>query len=556
MRRARAGALVVAVATVLAGCVALPTSGPVTSGIEAVQEHEDVDVLAQGPQPGADPADVVEGFLLAMGTEVIGDFDVTREYLSADERDEWDPGASTVVASGTRVEQSGEAQVTVAIEVTAKIDAEGRYVEAPADARETLRYGLVQDARGEWRIADAPDGVVVLARRFAQQFRGVQIHFLTPDRTALVPEERWFRNHPRNLPTSVVQALVAGPSPWLRDAVVTEVPVGTELKPEAVTVEDGVASFSLEPAQAVQAADRGLLLAQIEASLGPLGVAAVELHAGSAAALEGEATVLPPAAPERIEVLADGRTLALTNGALAPVADVGVVEGARPQGAARSADGSVRVALADAGTLVTVPVGDAPQQVLLTGARLAAPSVDRFGWVWTAGAGADGELDVVQTDGTTSRLRPAWLAGREVQAVRVSRDGTRLAVVSTGPDGSTLEVAGIVRDDQGGPVTIGEGVRAGARLDPTGSVVWVDDVTLGVLSEGESGVTPYFVPVSGGSRPLPAVADAVALAADRGQGTVYAVTAEGDLLRHQGGTWSAVRGVTGTLEVTAASFPG
>lgn len=556
MRRARAGVLAAATAAVLAGCVALPTSGPVGAGIEAVQDHEEVVVLAQGPQPGAGPTDVVEGFLLAMGTEVISDFDVTREYLAADERDEWDPGALTIVASGMRVEQSGDAQVTVALEVSAKVDEDGRYVEAPADARETLRYGLLQDARGEWRIADAPDGVVVMARRFSQQFRDVQIYFLSPDRSTLVPEVRWFRNHPRNLPTSVVQALVAGPSPWLRDAVETEVPVGTELKPEAVTVEDGVASFTLEPAQAVQAADRGLLLAQIQASLGSLRVGAVELRAGSAAALEGEATVLPAAEPENLEILVDGRTFELSNGELAPVEDVGVIEGTQPQSPARTSKDSVRVALADTGTLVTVPVGSAPQTVLLSAPRLVAPSVDRFGWIWTAGAGAAGELDLVRADGTTTRLRPAWLAGRDVRAVRVSRDGTRLAVVSAGPDGTTLEVAGILRDDQGAPVRVGEGIRAGARLTPTGSLVWVDDLTLGVLSEGESGVTPYLVPISGGSRPLPAVADAVALAADRGEGTVYVVTSDGDLLRHQGGTWAAVRGVTETLDVTGAAFPG
>lgn len=558
MRRAvRGWALAAAAATALAGCVALPTSGPVSVGDEDVQEHEGVVVLAQGPQPGADPGDVVEGFLLAGGTEVTGEFDVTREYLAPDERTAWDPGALTIVTTGMRVEQSGDAQVTVALDVTAKVDAEGRYVEAPAEARETLRFELVEDARGDWRISDAPDAVVVTARRFPQQFRDVEIYFLTPDRTMLVPEVRWFRNRPRNLPTAVVQALVAGPSPWLRDAVATEVPVGTQLKPEAVTVEDGVATFSLEPAKALQEeADRGLLLAQLQASLGPLAVASLEVHAGPDAVLEGEPADLPALPPERLEVLVDGQTFVLGDGTLAPVDDVGVVEGAQPHAPARAVNGSVRVALADPGTLVTVPVGSAPQTVLLTGPRLVAPSVDRYGWVWTAGAGATGELDLVRADGTTNRLRPGWLTGRDVQAVRVSRDGTRLAVVSEGPDGPTLEVSGIVRDEQGAPVTVGEGVRAGARLSPTGSVVWVDDRTLGVLSQGDSGVTPWLVPVSGSSTALPAVADAVSLAADRGQGTVYVITSDGDLLRHQGGTWAPVRDVTEVLDVTGAAFPG
>ena len=122
--------------------------------------------------------------------------------------------------------------------------------------------------------------------------------------------------------------------------------------------------------------------------------------------------------------------------------------------------------------------------------------------------------------------------------------------------GVTLDVAGVRRDEAGVPVAIGPALRAGAGLTPTGSVVWVDDRTLGVLADGDAGVTPYLVPVSGRSTALPAVADAVALAVDRGERTLLVVTAQGDLLRHESGTWVAVPGVTGVLGVTGASFPG
>ena len=149
-----------------------------------------------------------------------------------------------------------------------------------------------------------------------------------------------------------------------------------------------------------------------------------------------------------------------------------------------------------------------------------------------------------------------WLVGRTVEAVRVSRDGTRVAVVSRGPEGATLEVAGVSRDGTGVPLTLGAAVRAGASLTPTRSVVWVDDVTLGVLADGDAGPTPYLVPVSGSSTPLPAVADVVELAADRGTRSLYVVTADGDVLRHEGGTWVAVPGVTDVLAVAGAAFPG
>ncbi|KSW13742.1 LpqB family beta-propeller domain-containing protein [Cellulomonas sp. B6] len=546
----------VLVVGVLVGCAAIPTSGPVTEGDGVVSEQAGVVVLAQGPQADADPVAIVEGFLLASDAEVTGDFGVTRQFLAADERTEWDPGAATVVAARTKVEQTGEAQVTVSVDVSARLDADGRYAEAPADARETLRYELVQDARGDWRIAHAPDGVVVSARRFEQQFRATSLYFLSPDERMLVPEVRWFRD--RNVPTAVVRALLAGPSPWLRDAVTTAVPAGTELKPEAVTLEQGgVAELTLEPAQAVQDADRGLLLAQLEASLRALGITTVHVQAGaSGAPLEGRAAELATPDPGELEMLVDGRTLVLVDGAPAPVEGVGPVLGTAPQAIARSGDGSVRVALADASTLVTVPTGGAEQRTLLTGAGLAAPSVDRFGRVWTARASTPGRLDAVRLDGTVTEVAAEWLLGRTVRAVRVSRDASRVAIVSDGTDGTTLDVAGVVRDDDGAPVALGPALRVGAPLTPTGPVVWVDDVTLAVLSDGDAGAAPYLVTVAGRSTALPAVADAVALAADRGERTLYVVTADGELLRHQGGTWVAVPKVTGELDVTGLAFPG
>ncbi|WP_046528746.1 LpqB family beta-propeller domain-containing protein [Cellulomonas sp. FA1] len=260
--------------------------------------------------------------------------------------------------------------------------------------------------------------------------------------------------------------------------------------------------------------------------------------------------------PGELELLVDGRTLALVDGVAAPVDGVGAVAGAAPRAIARSADGSVRVALADASTLVALPVGAAAQRTLLTGAGLAAPSVDRFGWVWTARVSAPGRVDTVRLDGTTTEVAAEWLLGRTVRAVRVSRDASRVAIVSDGPDGTTLDVAGVVRDDDGAPVAIGPALRVGAPLTPTGPVVWVDDVTLAVLADGDAGAAPYLVTVAGRSSSLPAVADAVALAADRGERTLYVVTAEGELLRHQGGTWVAVPGVTGDLDVTGVAFPG
>ncbi|MFS0706233.1 LpqB family beta-propeller domain-containing protein [Cellulomonas sp. 179-A 9B4 NHS] len=550
--RARAAALLAATcAAALAGCVALPTSGPVTAGDGEVREQEGIVVLAQGPQADAGPAEIVEGFLLAGAAEVTGDFAVAREYLAGDARAEWDPTAGATVARSVEFEATGEAQVTVELDVVGKLDAGGVFAETPRESRESARFELVQDGDGDWRITHAPDGVVITPANLDQQYRSARLWFLAPGADVLVPEVRWFPQRDRNLPTAVVKALLAGPSPWLRDSVQTAVPAGVELKPEAVLVSDGVAEVSLQPAGAVQDADRGLLLAQLEESLRPLGIASVRVRAGGVV-LDGGAADVPLVPGGELEVLAQGRVVTPGAAEPAPVEDVAPVEGAAPAGLARGA-GDLRVALADPGTLVTVPRAGEPREVLASGTAFAAPSVDRHGWVWTARSATAAPLVAVRPGGAPVDVTGEWLAGRTVQALRVSRDGTRIAVVSSGPDGVILDVAGVVRDEADAPRRLGTPIRQGARLTPTASVVWVDEVTLAVLAEDEAGTVPHLVPVSGRSTPLPVVAGAVALAAGRGERTLHVVTAEGDLLRYDGRTWVSVPGATGA---TGAAFPG
>ncbi|TQL03711.1 LpqB family beta-propeller domain-containing protein [Cellulomonas sp. SLBN-39] len=538
-------ALVGLLAAALAGCAAIPTSGPVVEGDGEVGERDRVVVLAQGPQADAAPEEIVEGFLLAGAAEVTADFAVTREYLVPQARSEWDPLAGAVVAEDVTYEQTGEARITAEATVLGTVDAEGRYAQAPDGARESLVFELQQDGDGSWRIARAPDGLVVTARDLERQFRATSVYFLTPDHRHLVPELRWFPDRDLALATAVVRALLAGPSPWLRDAVTSEIPAGAELRPEAVTVEDGVAELSLQPAQAVQEADRGLLLAQVEASLRPLGVTGVEVSAGGVL-LEG-ASALEAWEGGDAEVVAEGALLRLAGGTATPV------EGVEPgpvTGLARSEDGATRVAVRPPGELVQIGAdGVVP---LLTRTALVPPSVDPEGYVWSASGVAGRPLLALAPTAEEVEVDADWLADRAVRGLRVSRDGTRVAVVSTGADGTTLDVAGVVRDETGAPVRLGPPVRAGAPLDPSGPVVWVDDVTLAVLTQGDVGA-PSLVTVGGPSTALPVVADAVALAAGRGERSLLVLTADGDLLRYDGRTWVRVPGVG---PVTAAAYPG
>ena len=215
----------------------MPTSGSVQKGGDGqVDEPSSIDVLAEGPRPDAAPLEIVESFLVAGSAGFRDDFVVARQYLAGQARSEWQPLAGVVVSGALEFAEVGNGQVQVEVPVVARVDSEGRYAEAPTGAESSLTFGLVQDEDDQWRISDAPDGLVVPTDDFELFFRQTPIYFLSPDDTFLVPEQRWLPVKSRE--TSVVSALLAGPSPWLRDAVRTEVPDGVQLKPEAVRVDE------------------------------------------------------------------------------------------------------------------------------------------------------------------------------------------------------------------------------------------------------------------------------------------------------------------------------
>jgi len=85
------------------------------------------------------------------------------------------------------------------------------------------------------------------------------------------------------------------------------------------------------------------------------------------------------------------------------------------------------------------------------------------------------------------------------------------------------------------------------------AMVWADDLTLAVLGRTDGSANLRLVSVGGPSRSLPDVADAVALAADRGVRTLVVATQDGDLLRYDGQTWVPVSGATGVRD---PAFPG
>lgn len=563
-RRAGVAALLAVVLAALTACVGIPTSGPVGIGVEGVSDQGAVEPLGDPPPQDGEPTDIVSGFLRASAAGFsrdttagsVDDFRNAREYLSGEARRAWSPRDRVVVyaSSSPALVLVGESRVEVEVRVSARIDADGRYQQAGADATETLAFDLVQDSEGQWRISGLEDGVVLSEPNFEAIYRSTSLYFLSQDGTFLVPETRWFPL--RNLATSVVRALLAGPSQWLRDAVRSAIPDGATLQPDAVSVDDeGVATVGLAAGGLPsEPEDRALMQAQLDASLRNARVRTVDVSAGGVP-LGAEAAELEHGQDwgGLLEAIHEDELVELSHGELLPVDGVGSLAGLDARDPARDGDGTLRVMLSGANRLVTVPLVDDPSEELLRAPGLVAPSVDRLGWVWTATPATPGALVAVDADGERMDVTADWLEGRTVQSVRVARDAARVAVVSTGPDGVRVDVAAVVRDGSGAPQVLGDAWRTGVTLLDATRVVWVDESTLGVLGRAGSATTAayYLVPLSGQVQARPAIADAVDIAGGQGDGVLYVSDGDGGLYGRSGSGWVSVGS-----EVRDPSFPG
>jgi hypothetical protein len=571
--------LVTALAVALAGCARLPTDGPVQAVPGEREQVGGVRALAPAPARDAAPARIAADFLLAAA-----DSDLTRAraYLTASAAASWRPtrrtvvygdeGALVEVLSDGRTLPDGEtvpADVTevlvrTALDVHAVVDEQGRYVAAPPGERYEARWRMVRDADRQWRVADLPDELLVSDFGFDQLMRPVPLYFPDFSGAYLVPDLRWFPDR-TSLPTTVVAELLSGPAAWLAPAVRRVAPTGTTLSLETVAVTGGRAQVDLSgDVLATAPEDRRLLEAQLQATLQPLpGIATVQILVdGAELSLTGSQPVLrrdsPVDAPVR--VLAGPAVARLAPDRPVPLDDVPAADGLGPSHLGVGVEaGLYGVLTAERSQLRLLREGaEAPGDPVVTGADLTAPSFDRYGWVWTAPATAEGAVSAVRTaDAGTVGVEAAWLEGRRLGALRLARDGCRAAVVTTVDGEPRVDVVGVARARDGRPTSLVHG--AGDLLPglvAIADVAWVDETTLAVLGRRaeDDAARVWLVPVSGPQTLLRgAVPGGVAVTAGRGPQSLHVGTRDARVLARTGAAWTEVA-AAGTARWPA--FPG
>ncbi|MGA8980951.1 MAG: GerMN domain-containing protein, partial [Pedococcus sp.] len=417
MRRRTALALAVVAATLLSACGGgLSTRSPIRPGLEvgSVQENE-IRVEASPIRPGAAPQEVVQGFIRAAAASD-DQYQAARSYLTPEAAASWRPDTSVVVFGNESVldtQAAGAGSVTATATATARVDGDGRYQEVPANSTVKVVFRVVQ-REGEWRITQLPQnfGTWLSNSDFVRLYDPFRIYFMSASQRRLVPDVRWLPLG-TGLATRLARSLLSGPPEYLRGAVRSDVPSGTRLAVDAVTIASGTATVDLTATRLPNdPAQRQNLGAQFLATVSQApGVDRVALQLQGAdlqvPGVDGALSSLSvlgfgtPAVPEVKPLLRIGT-------ALVPVSPAQVGDPGKPPGGAATTlptlkEGWAYPALSRTGTEVAAVGGDRAQlarwrgktqiQVLTFGTQLTRPTYDNQDVLWVAGR--NGEDTVV-----------------------------------------------------------------------------------------------------------------------------------------------------------------
>lgn len=544
MRRIAAAALAAALALLLAACAGLPTSGDVNPGRapEAVGGGLDVAYVPDGPQNGASADQIVQGFLRA-GTGSQDNWATAKDFLTEDFARRWEPLASVTIdrladrSIGVVGQNDATATVGAVVTATGTLDETGAYL-PQTPARTDLSFQL-ERVDGQWRISNAPQGLVLFEELFRTVFRAAQLTYFDPSWQFLVPDVRWLPS--TNIASWIVSRLIGGPeSPWLVGSVVSAFPDG--IVATAGPRSDGVAVVELgEGALSLDAQTLGRMQAQLDASMRSVDVAAVRMTAGGSALQATPATTRSTRVDSRSIVQTTTGVFGFSDGdKITAIGDISA--GVESFGRVAAVETGPRrdVAAVLDGTGAVARVRDGGEQPVVLDSRPAAlaPSVDPAGAVWVTHAGTPTDLTVFPLVGDPISVSDAWPEATDIRAMQVSRDGTRVAALVTAYGHSEVWVSGIRRTTDGTVVRLGEPLLVAAPRGDGLDLAWLDDATIGVLERVGAEVRLREQPVGGPGTDLTVPAGVVQVVG--GNSSPRLLTDTGVVYARQGTTWQQV----------------
>lgn len=507
-RRALVALAALAGLLALVGCARIPVEGPVQQGAEVVSaEDQDTLYYPGSPVAGATEADIVTGFLEA-GTGTADNYKVAREFLTPASSVAWDATARTVVVeSAPKAETKGDGLVHVTMDVVAEVDAHGRYREH-ADPQPAAIDFTLEQVDGQWRIADAPEGIVLLKQNFVNIFAPFPVSFLDASETFIVPEIRWFPSH-ATAPTRIVQALLAGPTGWLAEGgVKTVFPAGTQLLGPIIPDE---ASAEANFSSAISSADPEaypLMKLQLVESLSSFPAIDavtmlvngakidVEVPAPDSVVVHSQVNVLPL-------VVRDGQIGYLSGDAVSPIPGADGLQAVLPGLEASAGAVSDRVGIGTFLTphgVVAVPYGGGATVPIDDRPKLLAPTIGPWGFVWTLPEGGTTLRVSDPIYGYGTDLELPNMGQTAVRALSLSRSGTTLSLAIERNGKAAIATMAVTRDaTTGRPIGLGEPQILEVDAQRAIDLSLVDSTTVALLASDASGQTEVFIHQLGGT---------------------------------------------------------
>ncbi|MFI9585232.1 LpqB family beta-propeller domain-containing protein [Streptomyces sp. NPDC052236] len=532
----RASALLACSGVLLAGCASMPDSGDIHPVKASQGADSQVRVYAVPPRQGASPDEIVAGFLEAM-TSDDANFAIARKYLMAEKAKEWRPEESTTVLTAAPDSEPPEAgdgenpgmSSRLVGKQIAMVDAQHAYQPiTPTDFSRTIHLSRQSGPDGkEWRIDRLPDGLVLGESDFQRNYRSVNKYYFAAGRGDVVVADPVFirqRLDPvtRMDPlTQTVKALLEGPTDWLKPVVESPFPAGTALKEgtRSLTVDDRNAlKVPLnEKASHVGRTQCQQLAAQILFTIRNMTstrVDQVELQRTNGSQLcvldssQAEGIVPDPTSgrPGNQYFVDKQKHLARLPGGAKDISEPESVSGPFGNGQLQvshvgvARDESTAAAVsADSSRLYVASIisdsqlGDAVVRSKGKTAvnRLSAPSWDGRGDLWVADRDLKNPalLRLPGGSGTPQPVEVPGLDGARIEALRVSADGVRIALLLTKGGKTTLSIGRVERE---GPkkdkVSVAELRPAAPQMETVTAVSWAGPSRLVVVGKESGGV--------------------------------------------------------------------
>ena len=476
------------------------------------------------PQPNADARAIVQEFLRANVAEPL-DPRGTHEFLTPELQRKWSDQTVTILKGSAQdadvgLSGAGNPPHAVAVEVTGiqlgSLAADGTYTPVPvgtggAGQPWSYQFGL-DPINSQFRISDAPDGLIVYADDFLKAYQPSSLYFLDPGNTHLVPDVRYSAlQSPQALASWRLAQLLAGPRAQLNNAVRTEVPSLPASARPSVTVNGAQVVVEIPGSSHLDRDAMVRLTAQLLATLG--GGPSSEITDGGVSIGIPDLSSTPTDIAKAPQPPTGNLGRLLNSQAPTPTAfyldhlgrlvtaDGQPVPG--PLATGVNDLSSVAVAADRAGSpyYVAACVGSGSGQTLWLGrsdtglhkTAIPAGQLTRPSWVPGLRA-ADAEVwiangpDVfrVGQSGWSARV-PTTLAGGRILALRLSPEGSRVAMIVQGVSGgSQVWVGSVVRT--GTPPNDSVRIDSAQPITPAGyhltDVAWGDDITLWAIGTG------------------------------------------------------------------------